>query len=490
MSEAPRGNACLAEAWAAIGEGDVPRALRHVAEAYGHIGRWCDGSQRLPIGWPEADRVIADAANIVRATRPPPARGGENDAVLFSRWTNFGGHRFAAGDTLRASPAPNKFAFVIHPGRAGASAEQMADKLGIPPDCVEIAPAGARDRPWEWLPERLAARGCARLFVVHETYRPGVLVAAIASSCAGIYLLHHIDSKPCSGLYLPGITVVELTPFCYHYSRLHLGIHPIYLPLISEPPPGERPSFMADGELRTATCGREEKFEADKGFPYAAIVAERLRRFAGRHVHIGHLSEGAREMIGAALREAGVEPGRFEYLSRIPNLPAALWANRVDLYLASFPHGGARTIIDVMASATPAIVYVRGPIERLGNTSLRAPGTAEWSRPEELWEILGSIDPAWLAERSRLASEHFGQYHSRATLASALASPRIVGVTPPPPPDDAMMPSPQNAICHLLADVAWLRKSEREMRARLVAIEAAVSRGIRWPRWLRPWRRE
>lgn len=488
MSGASRGPAFIAEAWGAIDAGDVPRALKQISAAYGLIGHWSEGVQRLPIGWPEADRVIAAAANIVcdrAGPGAPVADGGGNDAVLFSRWTNFGGHRFAATDILHASPARHKYAFVINAGRSGASAGQMASRLGIPEDCVEVAPAEVRDTPWEWLPARLRARGCSRLFVVHETYRPGVLVAALASSPVRVYILHHIDAKPCSGLYLPGVRVVDLTPFCFHYSRRNLGIEPIYLPLVSAPPVGERPAFSGTGELRTATCGREDKFALRRGFPYAGIIAERLRRFGGQHVHMGALSEEALAMLDAAFRRAGVEPGRFEYLSRVPNLPAALWANRIDLYITSFPAGGARTFIDVMASATPAVVNIRGEHERYCSSSLRAPGTAEWSVPDELWAILGSAQPGWLAERSRLARDHFARNHRIEVLAGALARPDIIGVEPPPLPEGAVLSSPQDVLCQVVAEITSLRRREGEMRERIAALEEDASRSIRWPRWLK-----
>ncbi|MCC6356418.1 MAG: hypothetical protein IT577_21230 [Verrucomicrobiae bacterium] len=478
--------AFVSEAWAAIHGGDVPGALRLLAEAYGLIGRWSEGGQRLPIGWPEGDRIIAAAAQIVRgAADPGPDDGGGagGDAVLFSRWTYYGGHRFAATDILRLSPARQKCAFVVNPGALDPSPHDMAERLGIPADCVEVAPDDVRRTPWEWLPARLRARGCSRLFVVHDTYKPGVLVAALASALARVYILHHIDAKPCSGLHLPGVRVVELTPFCYHYSRINLGIVPIYLPLVSEPPAGGRPPFLATGELRTATCGRESKFALHQGFPYAGIIAERLRRFGGRHVHIGRLSENALARVTEALRRAGVDPGRFEYLSRVPNLPAALWANRVDLYLASFPAGGARTVIDVMASATPAVVHWAGGHEGVHRINLRAPGTAEWSTPEELWKILAAADAAWLEGRSRMAGEHFDRHHRPDVLARALSEPEIAGVEPPALPEGAMVPSPHDVLCQVLADIAWLRRSEGAMATRLAHLEKEMSRALRWPRW-------
>ncbi len=488
MAEEPLGIEFLSGAWDALRDGDVAGALRHVGEAYGHIGRWCDGGQRLPIGWPEADRVIAAAARLVR----PASAGGaakpeleRSDAILISRWTNYGGHRFAATDLLRASPARRKYAFVINPGSTLPSTEKIAGRLGIPEGNVEIAPEEIRGRPWEWLPSKIDALGCSRLFIVHETYRPGVLVAALASSCAGLYILHHIDSKPCSGLFLPGVRVIDWTPYCFHYSRRNLAIDPIYLPLVSEAPAGERPPFLANGELRTATCGREEKFDTARGFPYAGIVAERLCRFGGVHLHIGHLSDASLGRIETELRRCHVDRARFEYLSRVPNLPSAIWTHGVDVYLASFPFGGARTIVDVMASATPMVVNARGEHERQFSAGLRAPGTEAWSNPEQLWTILDSVTPEWLATRSRLARDHFEKNHSRRILAEALMPSDIRGVEPPRLDPDVVIPSPQNAICQIIADVAWLRKSERDTRERLAALEQAVSRSVQWPHWMK-----
>ena len=157
----------------------------------------------------------------------------------------------------------------------------------------------------------------------------------------------------------------------------------------------------------------------------------------------------------------------------------------MDVYLASFPFGGARTIVDVMASATPMVVNARGEHERQFSAGLRAPGTEAWSNPEQLWTILDSVTPEWLATRSRLARDHFEKNHSRRILAEALMPSDIRGVEPPRLDPDVVIPSPQNVICQIIADVAWLRKSERDTRERLAALEQAVSRSVRWPPWLK-----
>lgn len=488
MNESERGSAVLAEAWAAIDAGDIPRALKCVSRAYERIGRWCQGGQRLPIGWPEADRLIAAVADIVRPSAdavPAPAKDGGNDAVVLSHWSEYGGHRFVASDVLRASPARRKHAFVFDFRGLAPSAEEIATRLGIPDDCVEVSPREVLETPWEWFPARAAALGCSRLFVFHETFHPGALVAVLASRLARAYVVHHTDGKPCSGLHLPGVRVVEVTPFCHHYSRRNLGIDPLYLPLVSDPPTGDRPPFMAGGQLRTATCGREMKFAVRRGFPYAAVIAERLRRFGGSHLHIGGLSERARALIDGALRDADVAKERFEHLTHVESLPIALWANQIDLYIGSFPAGGARTTVDVMASATPAVSHSRAGREHYSNTSLRAPGTEHWSTPEELWSILGSANSAWLTERSRLARAHFDRHHRRELLAEALARPDFVGLEPPPIPADARIPSPQDVLCQIIADVTWLRHREKELSKRLAALEGVITPPRKWPHF--PW---
>lgn len=490
MSASPERGVGLDAAWRSLDAGRVDEALEVVAGAFERIGAWASGAQRLPIGWPEADRLIAAAVENLRASGASlpecAAQAGSCDAVLISRWSQIGGHAAVAADLLRASSATDKRVFVIHGSRHVRTPEAIAARLGLAPGAVELCPPGATDTPWEWLPQRLAACGCTRLFIFHETRRPGVLAAALASAAARKFVVHHVDSKPCSGLFLPGVPVIELTPFGWHYSRAHLGIDPVYLPLVSRPPAGERPAFLSSGELRTATCGRAAKFDSRHSFRYPEIIAERLRRFGGRHVHIGPLSAGGRATIDRELERRGVPPERFEYISSVPNLPDALWAQRIDLYLASFPFGGARTIVDVMASATPAVVHVRSAHSRLGSTSLSCQGTSFWSDPGELWEILRHADAAGLAARSRQAREHFERCHRPALLAEALALPDCGDLQPPPLGPADRLPEPQDVLCQLLADLTGFREREARILERLTALEAATRlRAARswWRRW-------
>lgn len=483
----------LAEAWKRLNADDFSGALNVVAAAFERVGKWTSGTQRLPIGWPGADRLIAAVAERVRGSMPESrvCKGrGDCDAVVIARWNPTGGHAAVAADLLNASCAPNKRAFVVRAGPGERSPEPIARRLGLSPGDVELCPEGAGMTPWEWLPQRLAAFGGTRLFVFHETNGPELLVAVLASPAARVFVVHHVDAKPCSGLHLPGVTVIELTPFGWHYSRTRLGIDPVYLPLSSNPPPGERPAFLETGELRTATCGRTQKFDLRYPFRYSEIVAERLRRFGGRHLHIGQLSSQRLAAIGGALDRLGVARERLEHLPSVSRLPAELWAQRIDLYMGSFPFGGARTLVDVMASATPAILHLPSVHTRFGTSSLACEGSAFWSTPEELWRILDAVDAGWLAERARLARAHFERFHRPALLAAALARPDCTGLQPLPQGPHDRLPEPQDILCHLLADVAELRHREVAIRERLASLEARVKARAAetsrpwWRRWL------
>ena len=309
----------------------------------------------------------------------------QSDVYLATELYSIGGHTALIGDFVRALDAPSSHVILTNLGADPASvvSEPVRLRLGLPAEHIAVLPGpSALDRMQQLftLLLRLKPR---RLFLFQHPHDPLASVAAqpeIASQCV---LVHHADSMPSFGMHLPDVRIVDLNPSAAALTRL-LGCASALLPLTA-PDPGPRlRGFLNGGRLVTATSGRPHKFSSRYVLGYAETVGVVLKITGGRHVHIGPLYEETSAEIASALHREQIPPDRFVHIVSTTSIAATLWEHECDLYLASFPVDGARTRVEVLASATP---YLRHAAR--SDSGSAAPQSADGSLIWRTWEDLG-----------------------------------------------------------------------------------------------------
>ncbi|MCP5160075.1 MAG: hypothetical protein H7A00_00095 [Hahellaceae bacterium] len=236
-----------------------------------------------------------------------------------------------------------------------------------------------------------------------------------------VKFVHHADHHLSLGVFLPWVQHIDLHPNGYHTCRELLGISNKYYPMmVDDRHVVERITNSRNNVFITCTAARSNKVEVPYVFPYVDVVPELLNVTKGIHVHIGIISARAQSRIRKRLDVLGIKQSSFVYIDQVTSVWDTLLEYNVDLYLGSFPYGGARTLIEVMGAGVPAAVHMHSTSRMLGTHDMIYPGAIFWKTPDELFTKIKKIDTAFLDKQRIMARLHYEQYHSREMLSDVI----------------------------------------------------------------------
>jgi len=399
-------------------------------------GVFCEPLNTAKIfGSPELDRfcqLIGEATlRRVNGRKVKKRSSGESEVsdthtvvYLVSKLQSSGGHTAALSDVIRLSP-PSR-TIVIVTGTCGRTDRPAAQKKfdALPNVSLEYVPPGDHLSKLEWLQDRLAELSPSTVWLFNH-HQDSVAVAAVQPGQSyRVRFYHHGDHHLCLGVHLGYGEHFDPHPMGLHNCRENLGIHNNhYLPLVVSDQ-GDRPAelgFISNKRLVTCTAAGFNKVEVPYFIQYANVVPEVLRITGGRHVHIGRLTPLALRRIYRGLRKYGVARDSFVYIPYVPSVWRALHEFGVDIYVASFPYGGARTLIEVMGAGVPAVIHNHCTSRMLGGIDMAYEGALSWRHLEELLAFLRSVDSAVLEHQGRLARSWYERFHREETLRLALS---------------------------------------------------------------------
>lgn len=396
----------------AMAAGDLETVLDRVTSMYRALG-WSDEYPLFPAGVREADRLLEEAGRALLGDGGGAhSRPLEGDLVLATLLYGTGGHTAVIADLAAALPAPPAALWLTmaHPG-ARLGGPRPLERSGL----AEVATVFEGDtlESARRLVEELKALRPARVFLLHHPDDCVAVVAAAAAAAMGssVCLLHHADMYPSAGLYLSGAKIVDFTPRACGFTRSMLGLPSDWLPLTCPDPGTNNRSFMTTGKVVTAVSGAYAKIAAMSFPPYPELVASILECTGGTHVHVGPLFPPLAAEIEEALSRSGLDRGRFIPVPEAPTLVHALKEHAVDLLLATYPYGGARTAVEAMAAAVP--VTWRSPTADLDDvdTQMKYPGAFIWRTPDDLRDLLTGLDTSWLRRQGASARGHYEKLH-------------------------------------------------------------------------------
>jgi len=349
--------------------------------------------------------------------------GGHTVVYLVSKLQPSGGHTAALTDLIRHS-LPSR-SIVIVTGTCGRTDRNAVKKKfdDLPDISLEYVPRGNHLSKLVWIQRRLADLSADTVWLFNH-HQDSVAIAAVQPGQGyRVRFYHHGDHHLCLGVYLDYAEHFDPHPMGFYNCRDNLGIkNNHYLPLIASDL-GERPArlgFLNNNELVTCTAGGFNKVEVPYFIRYVDAVPELLRVTGGRHIHIGKLTPIALWRIRRGLRRYGVDPKSFVYVPYVSSVWRALHEFGVDIYVASFPYGGGRTLIEVMGAGVPAVIHKHCTSRMLGGFDMAYEGAITWRQPEELFAYLRSVDAATLGQQSRRARNQYEKYHREDILRGAL----------------------------------------------------------------------
>ncbi len=291
------------------------------------------------------------------------------------------------------------------------------------------------DESLRWLMQQLQTIRPETVYLFGHPYDPVVPAATVLLQKTSTYFNHHSDFCFSLGAALPVTGHIDQTPMVHHLLCRHTPqIDPIYVPMtVAAPARREASAFMSGGAVRTAACGSAAKFtDQTYAYSYADMLPHILAGTGGEHVHIGALPADAVAQIHAALDRQAIPRERFRHIAHVENLAAALRDLDVDLYVASFPTGGGKAVIEAMAAGIPVLYHVNYQSRFACVAGMVYPEAFCWSDLASLTAALRAVNRATLSRHSDLSRAYFEIYYGEQAAAAAFVDGRPVGVPAPP----------------------------------------------------------
>lgn len=415
-----------------IARGGYNDALALIESTVDHI--FCEPiNVALVFGSPELDqfcqsigRASIEKINGALARCEKNTESDFNTVIyIVSKLQPSGGHTAALNDIIRFSP-PSR-AIVIVTGTCGRTdKDAIKGKFDrLPNVSIEYVPAGKHLSKLEWIQRRLKGL-CPKTVWLFNHHQDSVAIAAVQPDQGyEVRFYHHGDHHLCLGVYLDYAQHFDPHPMGFHNCTKNLGVKNIrYLPLVVEDQ-GDRPTgmgFLGHRRMVTCTAGGFNKVELPYFIQYVDVVPEILKITGGQHIHIGKLTPFARWRIRRNLSRLGIDKTAFVYLSYVPSVWRALHQFGVDLYVASFPYGGGRTLIEVMGAGVPSTIHMHCTSRMLGGFDMAYEEALIWRRPDELFEFLKKADSYFFEKEGRCARAWYEKYHHETVMKNALCN--------------------------------------------------------------------
>lgn len=386
-----------------------------------------------------------------------------------------GGHTRVIADFIKARPEARHVLLSTELGGKSDIDYLMNGLARQASIAAELAPKGSYHQKLTWLQKRLLEIHPAKVYLFNH-HQDSVAVAAIqpAMGLDGSFY-HHGDHHLCLGVHLTHLEHIDSHHMGYHTCRDALGINNSYVPLTANDK-GCRPldwPFLPNGILSTCTAARSNKVEMPYFVSYLDIVPRLIKATGGKHIHIGRLTPWALFNIRRGLKRFGIHPERFIYIPWVPSVWKALHEYRVDLYVSSFPYGGALTLIEAMGAGIPVVLHRHIFSRVLSVIDLAYPEAFSWRYPEELIGYCSRLQPEFLEEQSALSRKQYEKFHGWDIFKKAVADPGKI-ITPSNLPT-VFTTQVDEWACWMESQLSWERLAKRGIYRLLKKIRAEFS---------------
>ncbi|MDR6383870.1 hypothetical protein [Paraburkholderia caribensis] len=353
--------------------------------------------------------------------------------ILATELYRTGGHSAVIEDLVQTGQFGQNIVILLTDALHTADLSIVAQRFGAEVR-GEVAPAGNLADKLRWTQSRLQALRPRRLMLFNHHHDPVAIAAARPGVADETVFYHHADHQLCLGVTLDHTLHVDPHPMGFHHCRECIGLADnVYWPLIVEDrgwtPPLIDPA-VTDG-LRTCSAGSHNKFEHDYKFQYADVLPHVLWITRGTHIHIGPLSDETIGRIHAGLDARKVERERFVHVPWVRSVWKALREYEVDLYLASFPLGGGRVLIEAMGAGVPIIAHDCYLSPFMGGKDMLYREAFVWRHPDQLFRHMSGLQRERLASEGKSARLHYEQQHTSAVLSHCIDAGRSANAAPP-----------------------------------------------------------
>ena len=337
-------------------------------------------------------------------------------AILCTGLYKYGGTSLLIGDLARAHP-DYECTVIATNFLADMSAEDLElSRIGDSGATVSVCPAMSSEAKLRWVMETLLELAPSRIFLLNH-HQDSVIVSAARPFVrrSKVVFYHHADYNLCLGVHLESAAHVDPHNVGFYNCRSQERITSnTYAPMTVDDLRQNRvgTQFLRNNALTTCSSGSYHKFRNFYLYPYVDLMTERLRIRNGHHVHVGGIPDGELSEIRRVLAEGGVDPERFVHIPWTGSLWKELIRQQVDLFIGSFPIGGARTTIEVMGAGVP-ILMPENYLSRFNSSrDIVYRYAFEWKYPADFSRIICELTAESLSEHSVMSRAHYVSEYS------------------------------------------------------------------------------
>lgn len=323
----------------------------------------------------------------------------------------YGGTSLVISDLVKAHPG-YECTVIATDYLNDMSAEDLElSRIGGSGAVVSICPPGQSEEKLRWLIQQFLHIAPSRIFLLNH-HQDSVIISAARPFVdkTNVIFYHHADYNICMGVHLKGAIHIDPHNVGYYNCRNKEGIRDnVYVPLTVDDSGVNRvgSQFMRTGELTTCSSGTYHKFRNFYLYPYPDMLVDRFKVQNGRHVHIGGISPPELAAIHHKLTDNGIDTERFVHIPWTPSLWQTLVDQEIDLFIGSFPIGGARTTIEVMGAGVPILMPENYLSRFFSSRDIVYPDAFLWKYPADFVQAIRSVTPKSLGMHAARSRAHY-----------------------------------------------------------------------------------
>jgi hypothetical protein len=340
--------------------------------------------------------------------------------ILCTGLYKYGGTSLVVADIIRSHKEAESTVVLTNLLNDMGSEDISLSRIGNVNADVVTAPKGSSAEKLKWLIEKIIEVEPSRIFLFNH-HQDSVIISAMQPFVDKINVIfyHHADHNLCLGVHLENATHIDPHNVGYFNCREGEKISDnFYLPLTVDDDTKTRneEKFLVNGELITCSSATFHKFNIFYLYSYVEFIVDRLAITSGVHYHIGNIPKNMMPVIEEKLLEKKINKNRFIHIPWVPSLWQALVENKVDLFICSFPLGGARTSIEAMGAGIPMITHENYLSRFHSSRDIVYPDAPVWKYPEEFSKILSTLTDVFLIDQSRKSRNHYVLNYSSKTI--------------------------------------------------------------------------
>ncbi|WP_323690105.1 hypothetical protein [Rhizobium sp. AN95] len=343
--------------------------------------------------------------------------------ILATELAKAGGHVELIKDYIRSGEFPAPITLVLtdcFDRIDDVLSNEFSQTFGI--SVVTVKAKDSKQRV-DLLTRRLKELCPQKMLLITHNQDSVMIVAALIHTAPEMFFIHHADHHLCLGVTCEEFIHVDVAQFAYCNCRNSLKNHDNrYWPIVFQGHCSARsPVFELSAGLTTCAVGREEKFEAGGyTYDYFKIIPEILHSTGGTHIHVGPLQQERLEEIHARLAQLGIDASRFYHVPWVASVATALTEYSVDMYLVSFPYGGAKSVIEAMAAGIPVLAHKNYRSLLTSSYFVAYPECYSWANTAELFKLLKEVTEDDLSRHSVMSRVFYEQNYTPAILSAAI----------------------------------------------------------------------